>query len=121
EALLVAVGRAANSEDLGLEDAGIALRGDCIAVDGHMRTSVPNIYAVGDVIGGLQLAHVAAAEGALAADVIAGQPTVELDYRRLPRATYCRPQVASAGLSEDEAKAQGYDVKVGRAWLRANG
>jgi dihydrolipoamide dehydrogenase len=121
EALLVAVGRAANSEDLGLEEAGIALRGDCIAVDGYMRTSVPNIYAVGDMIGGLQLAHVAAAEGELAADVIAGQSTVELDYRRLPRATYCRPQVASAGLSEDEAKAQGYDVKVGRAWLRANG
>lgn len=121
EALLVAIGREAVTDGLGLEAAGVGMERGFITVDERMRTSVPNIYAVGDVIGGLLLAHVAAAEGALAADTIAGRPVVGLDYRRLPRATYCRPQVASAGLSEDEAKSQGYEVKVGRAHLRANG
>ncbi len=121
ETLLVAIGRAPVTDGLGLDALGVTLERGFIAVDGEMRTSVPGIYAVGDVNGGLQLAHVAAAEGALAADVIAGRPTVGLDHGRLPRATYCRPQVASAGLSEDEAKARGHDVRVGRAHLRANG
>lgn len=121
EALLVAIGREAVTEDLGLEAAGVAVERGVIPVDGRMRTNVPGIFAVGDVNGGLLLAHVAAAEGALAADTIAGASTVELDYRRLPRATYCRPQIASVGLSEAEAKAQGYDVQIGRAYLRANG
>ncbi len=121
EAVLVAVGREPVTEGLGLEAVGVRLERGFVAVDADMRTSVSGLYAVGDVTGGLLLAHVAAAEGALAADRIAGRPTVALDYRRLPRATYCRPQVASIGLTEEEAKAQGYAVATGRAHLRANG
>jgi dihydrolipoamide dehydrogenase len=121
EALLVAIGRQAITDGLGLEAAGVPVERGFIPVDGRMRTAVPNIYAVGDVNGGLLLAHVAAAEGTVAADTVAGKPSVDLEYRRLPRATYCRPQVASAGLSEDEAKAQGFEVKIGRSHLRANG
>ncbi|MER3421028.1 MAG: dihydrolipoyl dehydrogenase, partial [Chloroflexota bacterium] len=121
EAVLVAVGRQPVIDGLGLEEAGVRLERGFIAVDAEMRTSAPGIYAVGDVTGGLLLAHVAAAEGALAADHIASRPAVALDYRRLPRATYCRPQVASIGLTEEEATAQGYTVVTGRAHLRANG
>ncbi len=121
EAVLVAVGREPVTDGLGLEEVGVRLERGFIAVDADMRTSVPGLYAVGDVTGGLLLAHVAAAEGTLAADRIAGRPAVALDSRRLPRATYCRPQVASIGLTEEEARAQGYAVVTGRAHLRANG
>lgn len=121
EAVLVAVGRAPVIDGLDLEMQGVEMQDGFVAVDGRMRTSVANVYAVGDVIGGLQLAHVAAAEGALAADTIAGEAAVGLDYRRLPRATYCRPQVASAGYSEEEARQRGHAVRVGRAHLRVNG
>jgi dihydrolipoamide dehydrogenase len=92
-----------------------------VAVDGAMRTQVPGIFAVGDAIGNLLLAHVAAAEGTLAADTIAGKQSPPMEYARLPRATYCRPQVASVGYTEDEAKAAGRSVKVGKAHLRVNG
>lgn len=121
EALLVAIGRQAVTDDLGLEAAGVAVERGFITVDDQMRTTVPSIYAVGDVNGGLLLAHVAAAEGEVAAGAIAGQRSIGLDSRRLPRATYCRPQVASAGLSEREATAAGHLVITGRAQLRANG
>jgi dihydrolipoamide dehydrogenase len=121
EALLVAIGRQPVTDGLGLETAGVRVDRAFIPVDRQMRTNVPHIYAVGDVNGGLLLAHVAAAEGTLAADTIAGKPSPAVDYRRLPRATYCRPQIASIGLSEDEAKAQGYEVRTGRAHLRVNG
>lgn len=121
EALLVAIGRQPVTDDLGLETAGVTVERGFIPVDRQMRTNVPHIFAVGDVNGGLLLAHVAAAEGALAADTIAGKPSPEVDHRRLPRATYCRPQIASIGLSEEEAKAQGHEVRTGRAHLRVNG
>ncbi len=121
ELLLVAVGRAPVTDGLDLEALGVKTERGYVVVDDAMRTSVPGIYAVGDVNGGLQLAHVAAAEGALAADVIAGKPSPPLAYARLPRATYCRPQVASAGLTEDEAAAAGFAVKAGRSHFRANG
>lgn len=121
EALLVAVGRAPVTEGLGLDRLGVAMERGFVSVDARMRTNLHGVYAVGDVNGDLLLAHVAAAEGVLAADTIAGVPTVELDYRRLPRATYCRPQIASAGLTEEEAAARGHDVKIGRSHLRVNG
>jgi dihydrolipoamide dehydrogenase len=121
EALLVAVGRAPVTDGLGLDRLGVTLERGYIAVDEGMQTNVPGIYAVGDVIPGLQLAHVAAAEGAHAADVIADKPTVAVSYNRLPRTTYCRPQIGSIGLTEEEAKAQGRTTKVGRAHLRVNG
>ncbi|MGH2589045.1 MAG: dihydrolipoyl dehydrogenase [Dehalococcoidia bacterium] len=122
EALLVAVGRAPLSEGLGLEKAGVSAERGFVMVDESMRTNVPTIYAVGDLRApGLQLAHVAAAEGEYAADVIAGAATVPVTFNRLPRTTYCRPQIASIGLTEDEAKQAGKAVKVGRAHLRVNG
>jgi dihydrolipoamide dehydrogenase len=120
EALLVATGRAPVTDGLGLESAGVTVERGFVPVDEAMRSNVPSIYAVGDLNGGLLLAHVAAAEGQHAADVIAGATTVPVNYARLPRTTYCRPQIASIGLTEDEAKAAGKAVKVGRAHLRVN-
>jgi len=121
ECLLVATGREPLTAGIGLEALGVRCDRGFIVVDEQMRTAAPGVYAVGDAIGGLLLAHVAAAEGALAADVIGGKPSAPVVYPRLPRATYCRPQVASVGLSEDEAKGTGHRVKTGRAHLRVNG
>ena len=87
-----------------------------------MRTNVPHIYAIGDVTGKLQLAHVAEAMGVVAAETIAGAETLALgDYRMLPRATFCQPQVASFGLTEEQARDEGYDVKVAKFPFTANG
>jgi dihydrolipoamide dehydrogenase len=119
--MLVATGREPLTAGIGLEDAGVRLECGFIAVDEQMRTGVDGVYAVGDVTGNLLLAHVAAAEGILVADALAGKPTVPVDYPRLPRATYCRPQVASVGYTEEEAKAAGHAVKTARAHLRVNG
>ncbi|MHB8573958.1 MAG: dihydrolipoyl dehydrogenase [Dehalococcoidia bacterium] len=121
ECLLVATGREPLSAGIGLEAAGVKLERGFVVVDGQLRTSAPGIYAAGDVVGTLLLAHVAAAQGILAADTIAGKVTAEVNFARLPRATYCRPQVASVGLSEAEAKEQGRNVRTGRAHLRVNG
>jgi dihydrolipoamide dehydrogenase len=122
EALLIAVGRAPVTEGLNLDRANVTIERGYVRVDESMRTNVPGIYAVGDVRApGLQLAHVAAAEGQHAADVIAGAPTVPVNYARLPRTTYCRPQIASIGWTEQEARDQGRAVKTGRAHLRVNG
>jgi dihydrolipoamide dehydrogenase len=118
--VLVAVGRQGNVEDLGLEKTGVQTEGGCVRVDEHMRTAEPNIYAVGDVAGGLLLAHVAAAEGVLAAEAIAGQKPEPIDYSRMPRVVYTRPRVAAVGLTEAEAKAQGRQVKLGRYPFRYN-
>jgi dihydrolipoamide dehydrogenase len=86
-----------------------------------MRTNVPHIYAIGDVTGLLQLAHVAEAQGVIAAETIAGAETLELgDYRMMPRATFCQPQVASFGLTEAQARDEGYDVKVAKFPFTAN-
>ena len=119
--LLIAAGREPLTGDIGLAEAGVAVERGFVRVDAEMRTSADGVFAVGDVTGSLLLAHVAAAQGALAADVIAGKPGAPVDYARLPRATYCRPQVASVGYSEAEAKAAGYTVRTGRAHLRVNG
>ncbi len=87
-----------------------------------MRTNVDGIYAIGDVTAKLQLAHVAEAQGVVAAETIGGAETMELgDYRMMPRATFCQPQVASFGLTEAQAKAEGYDVKVATFPFTANG
>jgi dihydrolipoamide dehydrogenase len=120
--VLVAVNFQPNVEDIGLEAAGVELgRGNVIAVDDHMRTNVPNIYAIGDVATEYRLAHIASAMGIVAAETIAGHPTVTLDFRMLPRATYCQPQVASFGYTEAQAKEAGYESKVGRFPFQANG
>ena len=112
--LLVAVGRIGNTEELGLEAIGVKTEGGVIPVDGYGRTNVPHVYAIGDVAGGFLLAHKATAEGHVAMEHLAGENSFPLDPLRVPRATYCRPEIASIGLLEEEAAAQGKDVKVGR-------
>ena len=122
EQVLVAVGFAPNSNNLGL-DALAVERDDqgFIKIDGGMRTNVDGVFSIGDVTGKLQLAHVASAQGVVAAETIAGEPTVELDYKMMPRATYCHPEVASFGYTETEALEAGYEVKTARFDFRANG
>lgn len=125
EKALVAVGVQPNVEGLGLEAVGVKTRkGGFVEVDGSMRTNVPGIYAVGDVTGKLMLAHVASAMGMVAAEQIAGQEPQGFsddDYLFMPRAVYCQPQVASMGLSEQQAVARGYEISVGRFPFIANG
>lgn len=122
EQALVAIGFRPNSHGLGLEEVGVKLneRG-FVEIDEKMQTSVPGIWAIGDVTGKLMLAHVGSAMGIVCAENLAGAETVTLDYEMMPRATYCSPQVASFGLTEAQAKERGYVVKVGRFPFQANG
>ncbi|HEX6868134.1 MAG TPA: dihydrolipoyl dehydrogenase [Candidatus Limnocylindrales bacterium] len=120
EVMLVATGRAANLEDIGLETTRVETDRGIIKVDGHMRTKEPHVYAIGDIVGGLWLAHTAAHEGITAAHTIAGDPDVHpMDYTAQPRATYCRPEVASIGLTEEQVKAAGTPYKVGKMPFQA--
>jgi dihydrolipoamide dehydrogenase len=119
--ILVAVSFAPNVEDIGLDTAGVGLDNGAIMVDDSMRTSAPNIYAIGDVTGKLMLAHVGSAMGIVAAETIAGQPTAVLDFKMMPRATYCVPQVASFGYTEAEAKEAGFEINVGNFPFQPNG
>lgn len=121
--VLQAIGFAPNVDGYGLEAAGVALTDRrAIGIDDNMRTNVPHIYAIGDVTGKLQLAHVAEAMGVVAAETIAGAETLTLgDYRMMPRATFCQPQVASFGLTEEQARDEGYDVTVAKFPFSANG
>jgi len=112
--LLVAIGRVANTEALGLEGIGITLHRGFIPVNSHMATAVPGVYAIGDAAGGFLLAHKAMHEGIIAAEAIAGQSPEPLNQDRIPRCTYSHPQVASLGISEAEAKSRGHDVKIGK-------
>ena len=121
EKVLVACGVRGNVEDLGLDTAGISMQGDRIPVDEYMQTGAAGVYAIGDVTGKLPLAHVASAQGVLAAEHIAGMDTQPLDYAMMPRATYCQPQVGSFGLTEAQAGEQGHEVKVGTFNVQANG
>ncbi|WOC12742.1 Dihydrolipoyl dehydrogenase [Gordonia sp. MP11Mi] len=121
--VLMSVGFAPRVEGFGLDKIGVALtdRG-AIAIDDFMRTNVDGVYAIGDVTAKLQLAHVAEAQGVVAAETISGAETMPLgDYRMMPRATFCQPQVASFGLTEEQAKAEGYDVTVTKFPFSANG
>jgi dihydrolipoamide dehydrogenase len=122
EQALVAIGFRPNSKGLGFEEAGVKLdeRG-FVQINEKMQTSVPNIYAIGDVTGKLMLAHVGSAMGIIAAENIAGAETVTLNYEMMPRATYSHPQVASFGLTEAQAKERGYSIKIGRFPFQANG
>ncbi|MDJ0753827.1 MAG: dihydrolipoyl dehydrogenase [Ardenticatenaceae bacterium] len=120
--VMVAASFVPNVENVGLEAAGVSLNDHgMIEIDKQMRTNVPHIYSIGDVTGELMLAHVATAMGIVAAEVIAGHETIELDYRMMPRATYSVPQVASFGYTEEEAKAAGYEINVGQFPFSANG
>jgi dihydrolipoamide dehydrogenase len=119
---LMAIGFKPNSKGLGLETVGVKVseRG-FIDVDERMATNVPGIWAIGDVTGKLLLAHAAQAMGVVCAENIAGVETVTIDYRMIPRATYCHPQIASFGLTEAQAKEAGFEVKVGRFPFQPNG
>lgn len=121
EKVLVAVGVQPNTDDIGLEEAGVQLERGFVKVDGSMATNIPGIYAVGDVTGVMLLAHVAMAQGVLAVERIAGIDTPELRYGQMPKATYCHPQVTSFGLTEKAATEHGYSVKVGKFPFAASG
>ena len=120
EMMLVATGRAPNVEEIGLETTRVELERGFIKVDGRMRTREPHVYAIGDVVGGLMLAHTAAHEGLIAVHTIAGDPDVaEMDYTKQPRATYCRPEIASIGLTEQECQAREIPYRVGKVPFQA--
>lgn len=120
--VLVAVGRKPNTAGIGLEENGVKVTKETVDVDAHFRTSVPNIYAIGDIIKGPWLAHAASHEGIQVMQEIAGKPPEELmRFDRVPNATYCMPEVASVGLTEEAAKEQGYDVVVGKFPFRGIG
>jgi dihydrolipoamide dehydrogenase len=114
EVALMAIGFAGNTENMGLEDAGVVVERSFIKYDQYYRTNVPGVYAVGDVIGAPLLAHVASAEGICCVEAIAGKHPTPVKYDAIPGCTYCQPQVASVGLTEAKAKEKGHDVAVGR-------
>lgn len=120
EKVLVSGRRSPLITDLGLEKIGVQVKDGFVPVDAHQKTSVPNIYAVGDVTGGKMLAHVAMNQGVIAAENIAGLGST-FDPRTVPTCVYSQPEVASVGLSEDEAKEQGHEVAVGKTPLLASG
>jgi dihydrolipoamide dehydrogenase len=121
EMLLIAVGRAPVTENLGLEELGIEIDQGYVVVNEFMQTGVPHIYAIGDVVKTPWLAHVASAEGILAVEHMAGEMARPLNYDHVPSVTYCQPEVASVGLSEAVARERGYDISVGKFPFSASG
>ena len=121
DAMIVAAGVQGNVENLGLEELGVRLDRGSIAVGDCGRTSVPGVYAIGDVAGPPMLAHKAEHEGVACVEAICGVATRRLDARRIPGCTYSRPQIASVGLTEAQAKAAGYDIRIGRFPFTGNG
>jgi dihydrolipoamide dehydrogenase len=121
DCVLVGVGRRPNTEALGLDAAGIRTdRRGFIEIDDHLRTNLPNVYAIGDVSGKQLLAHLASHQGVTAAENIAGHEK-PMDYKAVPACTYTHPEVASVGLSEEAAREQGHDVRVGTFPFQASG
>ena len=119
--VLSAVGIKTNIENIGLEDLGIATDRDKILVNEWYQTNIPGVYAIGDVVPGPALAHVASAEGITCVEKIAGAHTEAVDYGNIPGCTYATPEIASVGLTEAKAKEQGYDIKVGKFPFTASG
>jgi dihydrolipoamide dehydrogenase len=118
---LIAIGFGGKSDGLGLESAGVATERGFVQIDDQMKTNVDGVYAIGDVTGKLMLAHVASDQGVTAVESIAGLNPPKPNYEKMPRCTYCEPQVASCGLTEAQARERGYQVKTGRFPFRANG
>jgi dihydrolipoamide dehydrogenase len=119
--VLQAIGFAPRTDGYGLDKTGVALTDQgAVEIDGRMRTSVPHIFAIGDVTAKLMLAHLAESMGIVAAETIAGAETIEIDYAMVPRATYCQPQIASFGYTEEQAKDRGHEVKVAKFPFTAN-
>jgi dihydrolipoamide dehydrogenase len=121
EILLVAVGRAPVTEDIGLASVGLEVEKGYLPVNGAMQTKVANIYAIGDVVNTPWLAHIASAEGILAVEHMKGMQVHPLNYDRTPSCTYCEPEVGSVGLTEAKAKERGHDVGVGKFSFMASG
>ncbi len=119
--VLSAVGITSNTENIGLEDIGIELENDKILVDEYYQTNVKGYYAIGDVVKGQALAHVASAEGILCVEKIANMDVSPIDYNNVPGCTYCSPEIASVGLTEEKAIEKGYDIKVGKFPFSASG
>jgi len=119
--LLVAVGIEPNIDGLGLDEVGVGLDRGFVVVDNNMATTVPSIYAIGDLTGKLPLAHVGMAQGVVAVERMAGLDVPDLNYVDMPRATYSAPQISSFGLTEQQAKDQGFELKIGRFPFRGNG
>ena len=121
EKALVAVGVKGNTENLGLEELGVNIESNTIHVNKYMQTNVDGIYAIGDVAGPPWLAHVASAEGMVAAEHLSGKDTIGMEYDNIPGCTYCHPEVASIGLTEKSAIEAGHRVKIGKFPFRALG
>jgi dihydrolipoamide dehydrogenase len=119
--VLSAVGVATNLEGIGLEDVGVSTDQGKILVDDFYKTNVDGVYAIGDIVHGPALAHVASAEGIICVEKIAGENPEPLDYKNIPGCTYCSPEIASVGYTEKQAKEAGYDLKVGKFPFSASG
>lgn len=121
EVVLSAAGISTNIENLGLETVGVKTDKGLVVVDDFYRTNVAGVYAIGDIVKGPALAHVASAEGITCVEKIAGHSPEPIDYGNIPSCTYCIPEIASVGLTEEEAKAKGYEIKVGKFPFSASG
>ena len=121
DTLLSATGIKSNIEGIGLEKVGIAVDKDKILVNSYYQTNIPGYYAIGDIVPGPALAHVASAEGILCVEKIAGHDVTPIDYGNIPGCTYCSPEISSVGLTEKQAIDQGFDVKIGKFPFSASG
>ena len=121
DVLLSAVGIKSNIEEIGLEEVGIAIDKDKIIVNDFYETNIPGYYAIGDITKGQALAHVASAEGIVCVEKIAGKDVDPIDYNNIPGCTYCSPEIASVGLTENQAKDKGYDIMIGKFPFSASG
>lgn len=121
EIVLSAVGVSTNVEGIGLEEVGIATDNGKVIIDDYYKTNIPGFYAIGDIVKGPALAHVASAEGIICVEKIAGHDPEPLDYGNIPGCTYCSPEIASVGMTEKAAKEAGYDIKVGKFPFSASG
>ena len=121
DVVLSAVGISTNIEGIGLEDVGVATDEGKVLVDDYYQTNILGVYAIGDIIHGPALAHVASAEGIICVEKIAGQSPKTLDYKNIPSCTYCQPEIASVGYTEEAAKEAGYEVKIGKFPFSASG
>ncbi len=119
--VLSAVGVTPNLEGTGLEELGVELEKGKVKVDDYYRTNIPGVYAIGDIVHGQALAHVASAEGIICVEKIAGEKPQPMDYENIPGCTYCSPEVASVGLTEKQAIERGYEIKVGKFPFTASG
>jgi len=121
DVVLSAVGISTNVEGIGLEEVGVKTDKGLVVVDDFYRTNVAGVYAIGDIVKGPALAHVASAEGITCVEKIAGHNPDPIDYNNIPSCTYCSPEVASVGLTEEQAKEKGYQIKVGKFPFSASG